>query len=130
MAAFIAVTFYATMVLAGYAIELIFNLVHLVPAQRNASVIEAHVSWNYTTWLNIAFLILAAVLLARFVISGGLPMLKMMGGSPNDAADHAHHERGGHDAAHHAGPRDRGDHHDHEHVGDGGQATRREPPGH
>ncbi len=84
MAAFIAATFYATMVFAGYAIELIFNLFHLVPKQRNASVIEAHISWNYTTWLNIAFLVVAAVLLARFFTSGGLPMLKMMGGSPDD----------------------------------------------
>ena len=92
MAAFIAATFSATMVLAGYAVELIFNLVHLVPAQRHASVIEAHISWNYTTWLNIAFLILAAVLLARFVTSGGLPMLKMMGGSPDGTAQH-HHAR-------------------------------------
>lgn len=84
MAAFIAATFYATMVFAGYAIELIFNLFHLVPKQRNASVIEAHISWNYTTWLNIAFLVVAAVLLARFFTSGGLPMLKMMGGNPDD----------------------------------------------
>lgn len=84
MAAFIAATCYAAMVFAGYAIELIFNLFHLVPKQRNASVIEAHISWNYTTWLNIAFLVVAAVLLARFFTSGGLPMLKMMDGSPDD----------------------------------------------
>jgi hypothetical protein len=46
------------------AVELIFNLLHLVPAQRNAAVIEAYIAWNYTTWLKLAFLILAAVLLA------------------------------------------------------------------
>lgn len=40
-------------------------------------------SWNYTTWLNIVFLAIAVVLVARFVTSGGLPMLRMMGGSPN-----------------------------------------------
>jgi hypothetical protein len=68
--------------LAGYAVELIFGGLHLVPGQRNARVIEAHVSWNYTTWLNLAFLAVAAVLLVRFVTSGGLPMLRMMGGSP------------------------------------------------
>jgi hypothetical protein len=27
-----------------------------VPPQRNARVVEASVTWNYTTWLNIAFL--------------------------------------------------------------------------
>jgi uncharacterized protein len=67
---------------------------HLVPRQRNASVIEASISWNYTTWLNIAFLVLAAALLVRFFTSGGMPMLRMMGGSPEDAAHDDHH--GGH----------------------------------
>jgi uncharacterized protein len=92
MAAFIAATFYATMVLAGYAVELIFQVAHLVPRQRNVSVIEAGISWNYTTWLNIAFLVLAAVLLTRFVTSGGMPMLRMMGGRPDNTAhnDHGH----------------------------------------
>src|SRR5881275_2601118 len=92
MAAFIAATFYATMVLAGYAVELIFTLLHLVPRHRNAQVIEAHIAWNYTTWLNIAFLVLAAVLLVRFLTSGGLPMLRMMGGSPDGPAHHAGRE--------------------------------------
>lgn len=101
MAAFIAVTFYATMVVAGYAVELIFRLLHLVPTLRKAQVIEAHISWNYTTWLNIAFLILGVVLLARFFTSGGLPMLRMMGGGPDgggpDGAGHAGHQtEGGH----------------------------------
>jgi uncharacterized membrane protein YraQ (UPF0718 family) len=105
MAAFITATFYASMVLAGYAVELIFNLLHLVPGQRTASVIEAHIAWNYTTWLNIAFLILAAVLLARFFTSGGLPMLTMMGGSPDETAHHRHtsNQRGS-DAMHPARP--------------------------
>jgi uncharacterized membrane protein YraQ (UPF0718 family) len=88
MAAFIAATFYASMVLAGYAVELIFKVAHLVPQQRDATVIEAHVSWNYTTWLDIVFLILAAVLLVRFFTSGGSAMLRMMGGSPDNATHH------------------------------------------
>jgi hypothetical protein len=33
---------------------------------------------------------LAAVLLVRFFTSGGLPMLKMMGGSPDDTDQHHH----------------------------------------
>ena len=36
------------------------------------------VTWNYTTVLNIIFLALAAVLLWRFLRTGGLPMLRMM----------------------------------------------------
>jgi hypothetical protein len=87
-------TFYAAMVVAGYLVELIFGATGLIPAHRNAVVMEAGISWNYTTWLNIAFLGLAAVLAARFVQSGGIPMLRMMGGSPDGEHDHSHHDHG------------------------------------
>jgi len=84
-------TFYAAMVAAGYMVELLFGTTGLIPKQRNATVMEATISWNYTTWLNIVFLIVAALLVVRFVTSGGMPMLRMMGGSP-DAQEH----HGGH----------------------------------
>jgi uncharacterized membrane protein YraQ (UPF0718 family) len=84
-------TFYAAMVAAGYLVELLFGTTGLVPKQRNARVMEASISWNYTTWLNIAFLVIAAVLIARFVTTGGLPMLRMMGGSPEPADGHHDH---------------------------------------
>lgn len=83
-------TFYAAMVAAGYLVELIFGATSLIPKQRNATVMEATVSWNYTTWLNILFLAIAATLVARFVTTGGLPMARMMGGSPSDH-NHEHH---------------------------------------
>nr|WP_082968430.1 permease [Mycobacterium scrofulaceum] len=86
-------TFYASMVAAGYLVELLFGATKLIPTQRNATVMEAAISWNYTTWLNIAFLAVAAVLVIRFVTSGGMPMLRMMGGSP-DAEHECHHEHG------------------------------------
>ena len=60
-------TFYVAMVCAGYLVELLFGAASLVPTQRDATVLEAGISWDYTTWLNIAFLMLAAVLVARFV---------------------------------------------------------------
>jgi uncharacterized protein len=82
-------TFYAAMVAAGYLVELIFGAASLIPSQRNATVMHAGISWNYTSWLNVAFLVLAAVLVARFVTTGGIPMLRMMGGSPD--AEHEHH---------------------------------------
>jgi uncharacterized membrane protein YraQ (UPF0718 family) len=75
-------TFYAAMVVAGYAVELLFGATGLTPRQRDATVLDRGISWNYTTWLNIAFLLLAGVLLARFARTGGLPMLKMMNGAP------------------------------------------------
>lgn len=90
-------TFYAAMVAAGYLVEMIFGATGLVPKQRNATVMEAAVSWNYTTWLNIAFLIVAAVLVIRFVTSGGVPMLRMMGGAPDAQHEHeCHHDHGEH----------------------------------
>jgi uncharacterized protein len=83
--------FYVAMVLAGYAVELLFGATGLVPSHRNARVVEAGIEWNYTTWLNIAFLVLAAALILRFIRSGGLPMLRMMGGAPQaEHAPHAH----------------------------------------
>jgi uncharacterized membrane protein YraQ (UPF0718 family) len=94
MALFLFATFYAAMAGAGYVIEIVFGALGLIPTERNAQVIEAHISWNYTTWLNIAFLILAAVLVVRFVRSGGVPMLRMMGGDPDDATEHDHGQSG------------------------------------
>ncbi len=91
-------TFYAAMVVAGYAVELLFGVTGLIPAERSAKVMEAGISWNYTTWLNIAFLVLAVVLVVRFVRTGGIAMLKMMGGDPEDA------QTGGHDHSGHDHP--------------------------
>ena len=75
--------FYLVMVVAGYVIELVFAPLGLIPSTRHARVTEAAVTWNYTTYLNIVFLALAAVLTLRFLRTGGLPMMKMMGGSPS-----------------------------------------------
>lgn len=84
-------TFYASMVVAGYLIELLFGTTNLIPSQRSATVMTAEISWNYTTWLNVIFLVIAAALVVRFITSGGLRMLRMMGGSPD--APHDHHDR-------------------------------------
>jgi hypothetical protein len=82
-------TFYAAMVAAGYLVELLFGATNLVPKQRDATVMQAAISWNYTTWLNIAFLVVAAILIVRFFTTGGLPMLRMMGGSPDAGQEHS-----------------------------------------
>ncbi|MDT4923071.1 MAG: uncharacterized protein QOG01_784 [Pseudonocardiales bacterium] len=85
MALILTGIFYLTMVLAGYFVELVFSPLHLIPTgTRHASVGEAGVTWNYTTWLNIVFLLLAATLVWRFLTTGGRSMLAMMGGGPDD----------------------------------------------
>jgi hypothetical protein len=89
-------TFYAAMVAAGYLVEIIFGGLGLVPSRATArvAVTGAGVSLNYTTWLNIVFLLMAAILVVRFLRTGGVPMLRMMNG-PADA--HGGHDQHGHD---------------------------------
>ena len=84
--------FYATMVAAGYVVEFGFGALGLIPATRTARVTQAGITWNYTTILNIVFLLVAAALLIRFFRSGGGPMLKMMDGGPGEHDHHAHHD--------------------------------------
>ncbi|MFJ5677654.1 permease [Streptomyces sp. NPDC093097] len=85
-ALFLLGTFYLAIVVAGYVVEFAFSGLGLVPDQARARIPEEGLSWNYTTWLNIAFLVLAAALLVRFFRTGGRNMLRMMGGAP--AAGH------------------------------------------
>jgi uncharacterized membrane protein YraQ (UPF0718 family) len=88
MALFLLGTFYAAMAFAGYVIELVFGGLGLIPGNSTAKVMDEGVSWNYTTWLNIVFLALAAALVIRFARTGGMAMLRMMGGAP----DNQHHQ--------------------------------------
>jgi len=87
MALFLLGTFYAAMVAAGYVIEIVFGGLGLIPDPADAKLPDQGVSWDYTTWLNIIFLTLAAALIIRFVRTGGVAMLRMMGGPP-DSHDH------------------------------------------
>jgi hypothetical protein len=89
---FVLGSFYLTMVVGGYVVELIFGGLGLVPATRHARVTEVAVHWNYTTVLNIVFLALAAGLVLRFIRTGGRSMLKMMGAAPGheDGSRHDH----------------------------------------
>ena len=81
---FLFVTFYVTMAAAGLLVELLFGALGLIPTERNAQVVEASVTWNYTTVLNIVFLALAAVLVVRFLRTGGPAMLRAMSDAAGD----------------------------------------------
>ncbi len=91
---YILVTFYITMAAAGYVVEFLFEALGLIPQNRNVVAITEGIQWNYTTVLNIIFLVVAAVLVIRFVRTGGLSMLKMMNEPEHDMSHHdmAHHE--------------------------------------
>ncbi|MDI5968574.1 permease [Streptomyces sp. SL13] len=88
MAFFLLGTFYLAAVAAGYAVEFSFGAAGLVPDKATARLPQEGVTWNYTTWLNIAFLLLAVALTARFRRTGGAAMLRMMGGPPPNSEDH------------------------------------------
>ena len=85
---YILLTFYVTMAAAGYVVEILFGALGIIPTNRNVTAITEGVSWNYTTILNIIFLILAAILVIRFIRTGGLPMLQMMSKPEHDMAHH------------------------------------------
>src|SRR5712692_3221603 len=89
MAGFLLASFYAAMVAAGLIVEFLFDGLGLARTQRNAKIEMASVHWNYTTVLNIIFLAIAAVLVWRFLRTGGLPMLRMMN-RPVDGHGPAH----------------------------------------
>jgi len=87
MSLFLLATLYATMAAAGLIVEVIFGWLGLIPAERNATVLESGIHLNYTTVLNVLFLVLAAALVTRFLRTGGRAMLKMMNG-PMDGGGH------------------------------------------
>src|ERR1700730_14964100 len=72
------------MAIAGFVIGLIFQALGLTPAHHQVQVFQSRPEWNYTTFLDIGFLVLAAVLGSRFVRAGVLDMLRMMEASPEE----------------------------------------------
>jgi len=100
MALLLGGSFFLTAAVAGYLVEIVFGALGWIPDRGGAHLPDEGISWNYTTWLNILFLVLAAALVIRFWRTGGIPMLRMMGGAPPaDGDGHGH----GHHAAHEDG---------------------------
>lgn len=87
MSVFLFMTFYIAMAGAGYLVELLFWLLHMTPTTRNATILEPSISLNYTSVLNSIFLVVSAVLVVRFLRTGGPMMLRMM----NRPAHEHHH---------------------------------------
>ena len=100
VALYILVTFYVTMAVAGYIVEWLFGLLRIITTNRSVSVIEQGPTWNYTSVLNIVFLVVAAVLVWRFARTGGPAMLRMMGMPTEAMSGGAAHEDAGAHAEH------------------------------
>jgi uncharacterized membrane protein YraQ (UPF0718 family) len=94
IAIILALVFYAAMVGAAYFIEILFGLGGLVPQDRSIDVMQHGITWNYTTLLDIIALLVSAVLVWRFMRTGGPEMLAAMeapGGHDHACHGHAHH---------------------------------------
>ncbi len=76
---------YAAMAIAGFVIGWLFQQLGIAPTNHNVKVFESVPTWNYTSFLDIAALLLMAVLAWRFVTTGGIEMLRAHG---------HHHEEG------------------------------------
>jgi len=78
MALYLFGTLYLTMAAAGLAVEFLFRALGWVPGSRQAIVVQASVTLNPDTILNLGFLMISAVLVWRFLRTGGPHMVKMM----------------------------------------------------
>ena len=82
VAAYLFVVSYATMVAAGLIVGGLFSALGWVPGNRKVAALSSAITWDGTTYLNIAMLVLIALLLVRFLRTGGVGMLRMMGMPP------------------------------------------------
>jgi len=94
MALYLLVVSYAAMALAGLTIGLLFQGLGFVPSRHPSTTLVAAPSLNYTSVLNVIFLLILVGLGWRFLRTGGLDMLRMMEQPPTTAdgpGAHPHH---------------------------------------
>jgi uncharacterized membrane protein YraQ (UPF0718 family) len=99
MTVFLAVTFYLAMVSAALVVEALFQSLGWVPTERHTAVVNAAITFNYTTVLNIVFGVVFIALGIVFFRTGGPRMMSMMGQGEHEHGAHGHHAA--HDNAHH-----------------------------
>jgi uncharacterized membrane protein YraQ (UPF0718 family)/YHS domain-containing protein len=75
---------YAAMVFAGLVIGTLFKVTGLTPAHHAVRVLQSHPEWNYTTFLDLAFILLCLALGYRFLTTGGPAMLGAMEAPPDE----------------------------------------------
>lgn len=86
MTAFMAVTFYVAMVAAALVVEGLFHALGWIPQVRHTAIVDAAITFNYTTVLNIIFGTVFIVMTAIFLRSGAPEMMRMM-----EEGEHNHH---------------------------------------
>ena len=104
MSLYLLAVSYTAMALAGFLIGLAFNLTGLTPAHFSVSAFQAPPAWNYTSFLDIGFIVLIALMLWRFLTTDGPTMLRAM----SQPGGHAHED---HSQMDHGSM----DHHEHHH---------------
>jgi uncharacterized protein len=101
---FLAITFYLAMVSAALVVEALFQSLGWVPRERHTAVVDAAITFNYTSVLDIIFGTVFIVLMLVFFRTGGPEMMRMMESGEHDHGGHGHD--GSHNDARHP-------HHDH-----------------
>ena len=96
MTVLLTVSSYVAIVLSGYFTEILFGSLNLIPAERNALITSGGISFNYTSILNIIFIILAVLLVIRFYKTGGMKMLKTMKEPVKQDEPSSHHHNHDH----------------------------------
>ncbi|MFM0758185.1 permease [Paraburkholderia strydomiana] len=103
MTVFLAVTFYLAMVSAALVVEALFQSLGWVPTERHTAVVDAAITFNYTTVLDIIFGAVFIVLTFVFFRTGGPEMMRMMESGQHDHGRHEHQASHGHTHHQHHG---------------------------
>jgi len=93
-AAYIAVILFASMVLAGIVVDLLFSALGLVPqgARPPSPMMQTTFQWNYTSWLDLAALgVLAALAYLHFGKETAAGNISAKESSHEHHAAHSHH---------------------------------------
>jgi hypothetical protein len=75
---------------AALVVEALFGALHLIPTQRQVMVMQETIRWNYTSMLNVFFIVVSGLLFVRFLKTGGPAMLREMGGAAVDPMAESH----------------------------------------
>jgi uncharacterized membrane protein YraQ (UPF0718 family)/YHS domain-containing protein len=89
MALYLLGVSYVAMAVSGFLIGGAFQLLGLAPTNHHIAIFETTPTWNYTTFLDIIFLVLMAVLAWRFFTTGGPDMIRAMA-HPREVGSHTH----------------------------------------